>query len=428
MTEKPDWYTPRNVSTDYWQKSVIKAKAIITKEMPYAGPLLYGTKIELTEDFTSFTDGKSIVISKRMSEAYPNFGMVFVLAHELFHLLLRHHERSAQLQMKEEPLRILYNILADAKIWELLTNNALRNILQYNIIREEHEKLAEDVITHANVITVLDKILLPGWRNALDNHNIAVLEIDKAFGILKEYLLPPTAFQNPYGPGNKNNPFKHGKVEEATHKEIMKRIAEGITTTRGTETNKLIAEIDKLWFKREVPFRKIIKRQLLDQIKYEWTYKKPHKKSVPLRVLLPSKKKHETARVLIAIDTSGSVPDKAISKFLNEIDELMKKQLATVKLITFDVEIHQEFDLKQASDMKEIKQIHGRGGTSCKQVIAKAVKEKWKNLIIMTDGYLDQDEIPAPPKHMNMWWILTRECEMPWGKKYVLTNHDMERD
>lgn len=91
--------------------------------------------------------------------------------------------------------------------------------------------------------------------------------------------------------------------------------------------------------------------------------------------------------VLVAIDTSGSIDEVLLEKFISELRGLYNSIDVNIEVVQCDVKIHtRETFTKQY----KIDKIYGRGGTSFMPVV-EAFKESNANaLIYYTDGYGDQ--------------------------------------
>lgn len=61
----------------------------------------------------------------------------------------------------------------------------------------------------------------------------------------------------------------------------------------------------------------------------------------------------DNQKLLVAIDDSGSISDEDLSKFFSIINRFFKQGLDKMRVIVFDTEIQQEYDLKKAK--KEVK-------------------------------------------------------------------------
>lgn len=112
-----------------------------------------------------------------------------------------------------------------------------------------------------------------------------------------------------------------------------------------------------------------------------------------------------TTKLLVAVDVSGSISDKELSKFFSIINRFFKYGIKDIDVIQFDFNITAPImNLKKAK--KSIK-VTGRGGTSFQPPIDYYTAHKeYDGLIIFTDGYA---EIPRPTTCRRILWVLTNE-------------------
>lgn len=110
--------------------------------------------------------------------------------------------------------------------------------------------------------------------------------------------------------------------------------------------------------------------------------------------------------LLVAIDVSGSIGSDDLQNFLSIINRFFTYGVELIKVIAFDTEIKQEFELKKAA--KSI-QIEGRGGTDFQCAVDYyEQRNEYQGLIIFTDGYA---EIPKIKTYKDILWILTGKQE-----------------
>ena len=128
-------------------------------------------------------------------------------------------------------------------------------------------------------------------------------------------------------------------------------------------------------------------------------------------------------RLLLAIDTSGSVLDKELIEFFSEI-YFIWRQGADIQIVECDTHIHNTFKYKGVTPVK----VHGRGGTSFDAPIKYANEEYRPDaLIYFTDGFASP---PISPSRYPILWVITpnglKEGEGVWdklpGKKLRMTN------
>ena len=98
----------------------------------------------------------------------------------------------------------------------------------------------------------------------------------------------------------------------------------------------------------------------------------------------PALKIKQRKNTLVAIDTSGSVSDKELLEFFNEIYHIYKSG-TDVTVIECDATIQRIYEYKGKLEDLSVK---GRGGTSFEPVFAYLYenRDKYNNLIYLTDG------------------------------------------
>ena len=74
----------------------------------------------------------------------------------------------------------------------------------------------------------------------------------------------------------------------------------------------------------------------------------------------------DTVKLLIAVDSSGSISQEDLENFFSIINRFFKYGAKEIKVIVFDTQITQEMDFKKARESLKIK---GRGGTDFQAAI-----------------------------------------------------------
>ena len=151
----------------------------------------------------------------------------------------------------------------------------------------------------------------------------------------------------------------------------------------------------------EVPWYKILRHALGDLMSKS---KIKSMKKVNRRIpMYPWKGNIKTGvdNKLVAFDTSGSVGDEELDKFLCEVNRLVEDE-QPVDAICFDTRVigkprpfvraHRKYSFK------------GRGGTCFNPVVQYAKDHRYKHLILFTDGYA---ECPQHQQGLDIIWVLT---------------------
>ena len=111
-------------------------------------------------------------------------------------------------------------------------------------------------------------------------------------------------------------------------------------------------------------------------------------------------------KIVVAIDTSGSVSDHMISMIFNEIFAILAKRKHEITIIECDAQVRRVYKARNVSEVK--KKVAGRGGTWFSPVIDYINNDRYFRdalLIYFTDGYGER-EIPKPRTYRNMWVVI----------------------
>ena len=117
-----------------------------------------------------------------------------------------------------------------------------------------------------------------------------------------------------------------------------------------------------------------------------------------------------TTRLLIAIDTSGSVGSEELGRYFRIITTFFKYGIQEIDVLMFDHEVQgNPITLTEAKKNKQEFKVRGRGGTNFRAPID-YVKENpnYDGLIIITDGYAPTPEVP-PFLRAKLLWVIDNE-------------------
>ena len=133
---------------------------------------------------------------------------------------------------------------------------------------------------------------------------------------------------------------------------------------------------------------------------------------------------NKTIRLVVAIDTSGSMSANDLKYCFNEIFNILKNKKYDMTIIECDSEIGRVYKTKTIGGVNL--KVTGRGGTSFIPVIEYINKNKFRDavMIYFTDGYGDY-KIPKPLTYKNLWVIVggsesSLSVENPYGEVRAL--------
>lgn len=128
-------------------------------------------------------------------------------------------------------------------------------------------------------------------------------------------------------------------------------------------------------------------------------------------------KREFTTKLLLAIDTSGSISNQNLKNFYGVINKFFKYGIESIDVLNFDCELQGEpvnFKRRQTSF-----NISGRGGTDFQPVFDYAKDHpEYDGVIILTDGYADHPQKKSGTK-AKFVWVLPSEAEYNEHKDWM---------
>ena len=192
------------------------------------------------------------------------------------------------------------------------------------------------------------------------------------------------------------------KLLESQTAHILKEIAETVEKSRGTIPGEFQGIIQRL---RHVEPPKFDWRSYVRRFaggSNEIFTKKLRRKDNRRFEENPGLKIKNKRHLLVAIDTSGSVSDKEVKEFLNEIHHIHKTG-SEVTVLQCDINIRSIEKFKPNQDIV----LHGRGGTDFDPVLEyyNENTRKYTCMFYLTDGECSTD---VKPRGKMLWVISTR--------------------
>lgn len=301
-------------------------------------------------------------VNKTWWDALDDSHQVSVLLHEVMHLCFKH-----MLMFNEFPDKDRLNIAADCSVNSYIPDlqhepyiyPARFNLPNAKGVKWYYENLPQDLSGFSNGMPDID-----GWED-FDNLNDAETTLI-----------------------NKQIDY------------LAKNTVEHMKKSCGNIPNELQEYINGLFLKKppvfnwKQYFRRLVGNSIISFIKS--TRYRPSKR-FPESPGLTLKYK---PKVLVAIDTSGSVSNDELADFFTEVEHLYKSGVS-VFIIEFDTRIHTKFEYKgKKTDIL----IGGRGGTNATEAFEYYKQHNdFSTFVIFTDGYLGLNL----PKCKNVIWIIS---------------------
>jgi len=185
------------------------------------------------------------------------------------------------------------------------------------------------------------------------------------------------------------------KIDKIFQDEIFNALKNVIN--RGTLPGDLKALIDRALEKPKIPYYQIIRRLVKGSIfaKEKNAYSKVNKKRSyafyykPMLFLpYPGKERDKTFKIVIILDTSGSMSDDQLKEGLSGIKNIIEndRNCKTI-VIEIDTKIQGEYEVRRLSDINY--QPKGRGGTTLFPALQRAKELNTDIALVFTDAACD---------------------------------------
>lgn len=412
------------------------------------------------EDAIAYTDGSTIYAGAD----YENFNQKerkFICLHEILHVALCHHQRFRVLEKQDllfDPM--LLNIAADAII-----NKALENLtgLETPANAWTLEKTWE-VLEKTDGEKGIANSTYYSFGAASQNRKIANLtraeftqanrwSCEELYYFIKAQIQMRTDFLKiiieAYGKDllggdlckrreSENEQIEYGNLTNEDNNEIVadavdkkREWGRRLTLLRGTMPEvfqRLAGELPQV----ETPWEQILRSivQTTFQEAVQINYSRPNRRWLALErdykasagvglPFSPDVSRKRGTRLAVALDTSGSIDESLLSRFLAEIAALCIFNQKNLVLIIGDAKVHQiaEVDWRDAGrELSEIKYT-GDGGTDFRPLIEAAVDYKPDALIYLTDLFGETGDEPDFPV---IWATHGVAGNAAWGEQIKL--------
>lgn len=157
--------------------------------------------------------------------------------------------------------------------------------------------------------------------------------------------------------------------------------------------------------------------------KDESTWRRPNRRWIDQDVYMPSLIGESVGRIVVAIDTSGSIGNEEIGQFLGELKKICETvRPEGIDLMYWDMDVcqHEKYEQDELDNLLSSTKPKGGGGTDPQCVVdyIKAHKLKPECAVVLTDGYVGSWgkgwECPT------LWGITTKGIESDVGKSVTI--------
>ncbi len=389
------------------------------------------------------TSGQTILIGESFA-ALPLREQIGILGHHILHVALRHTDRMDGLRQRlgTSFTDLTYNLATDALVNEIIVGAG--------------HALPRPAVT---LTTLLNEVLQQTTDQALGRWDaerlyFALASLDGAGGSRRETYTGKTAFKiDLESGGNARDSHESASNKQASHKQAVQaqdrnrkqqhkaahdaaaqwqaRITQALQVpgAAGRGIGAVLARVRDLprvqtpW---EIHLRRLLAKAMAEAPRL--TYRRPRTGWIaaeaearlirgPTPVFEPALARHHPlARIVVGLDSSGSVSDAVLALFAAEVAGIARRSGAETHLLCFDETVYDHTVLKNGhyENALTAAQLQRQGGTSFIDVMDAARKIDPSIVVILTD--LDGPFGPPPP--FAVVWATPQETwpAPPFGK------------
>lgn len=380
-----------------------KARVALVLDEPFFGALLLGLKHaedkegRLTK--TMATDGISLYWHTPFVESLPVRELVTILAHEALHAALLHPLRRGQRDHK-------------------LFNQACDHAVNLHL---------EDCNQAAKSKGKAEPFPWPKIDGILKDDRFAGLSAEEIYGQLANERQQDSEQpdQESAGKGSPSDEQGIGGVLDAPGDESQKQEQEAqwkVGLVQAAQAGKLagnlpggIARLVQETLNPPSRWQDILRQFVREYAKDDYSWTKPNPRYAATGFILPSLYSQRLGRIVVAIDTSGSIDGALLDSFLSEVEGIMHEcRPQTLTLIDCDTTVNSIRDYEPTDSLP--RDFNGGGGTDFRPVYT-AIAESGESpvcLIYFTD--LEGQFPKEPPAFPVLWASYNTSKKAPFGE------------
>jgi len=412
-------------------EAISMAKIKIMKQSPFFASLLF--KLPAIPNYsipTMGTDGLILLYNPTFTANLKRKDVVFVLLHEIEHIVFKHHMRCPVNMKSAQSLHDMYNqneikdpflkaqleeISHILEKWNIATDHAINLNIKYNIKIEPTEFLVRDV-----GIKMDDK-----WRETPSEVIFKNLK-DCDSGNQAENMGVGAVY-----------PVGFGELDPIEIKDAEKELESNVhaAAAMARKAGKLPGGMEKVindLYTTTTPWQDIMRTQISTIVsKMNYTWSRPNKRYAQhladFGVIMPGLYGEEYADMYFVMDTSGSVSDDDRAILVSELKRILEDYRVRIHLIYCDTEVKGTPIVLTQEDIQDGKlelKLKGYGGTDFRpafEYITEHLDEVPTDMVIyLTDMEPNTWHLGPEPPYSVYWAVLPhgdQSAEPPWGVK-----------
>ena len=383
-------------------------------EHPYFGTVASSLHLEKNSEILTFTsDGEKIRYNSEYLDRLSLEEVEFVMANGAMHAVLKHHERL------NGRTKWLWQTATDYVVNAMLVKNGM-HLPEYAYFEEKFDGMYVE-----EVYEILRAEMSDNADYSMEQESEQITDSDET-GVENLYMqkehTPDVNADETQEEENRNSQEKEASTPESDAlTQEMKEHFEQIFQKHKRQGNlpKDLAFVVPEYFSYKVDWREFLYRYIATHAKSSYTFSPPNMKFLYRGIYLPSMSS-DLLRVIVAVDTSGSVDEALLSIFLGEVSSMMQQYPNyEIDLIIADAKVqsHKTFLQGEVLDYD----IRGGGGTDFRPVFEYIDQQiEYPTLLLyFTAG---EGRYPKEEPSYDVLWVMPESKEVPFGEVVVLDN------
>ncbi len=389
---------------------ILRARSILVLDHPFFGSL--ALRLDLVEDSrfeTAAVNGKEIHYNPEFIEELSPRETVGLMAHEVMHLALGHGWRKGE---------------RESRRWFTATDLAINENLIAAGFTLPKGAFIDPTYKALSAEEIYEKLPQQEKENKDEKKDDSRKEDEgkkggEGKGKKKEDKKKKKKDKKKEDKAETSDPGRCGttistkdkKEEKELKIEWEAAVSQAVQVARGDLPANIKRQVQEV-LNPTVPWH-ILLRDFVERTArndYDWT--RPSRRYIGQGIILPSLISEQLPEVVIAIDTSGSIDNKALSRFAAEASNVLGAYDTTIKIIYCNNRIQKEETYTRADLPMKMNPVGG-GGTDFRPVFNHLKKQEPTCLIYFTDLY---GRFPTQePDYPIMWLTSTKEKKAPFG-------------
>jgi len=389
-------------------EKIEQAKARLMLEHPYFGTVASALTLEKNNDILTFSsDGVKMRYNSEYLDRLSVTEIEFVMANGAMHTVLQHQNRTAG------RTKWLWQTATDYVVNGMLVKNGMQPPVYANYEAKFEGMYAEEVYE------MLRAEMMDNSQTSMEQEEQQITEVDDVHAenlhMQKEFTPSNDVDNKEHDNNSDEKQDSSGTPNAEESKEELKEQFEQIFQKLKRQGNlpKDLKLVVPEYFSHTIDWRDFLYGYIASYAKSTYSFNPPNMKYLYRGIYLPSLSS-DLLRIIVAIDTSGSVDETLLSAFLGEVSSVMQQYPNyEIDLITADAKVqsHKVFLPGEALEYD----VSGGGGTDFRPVFEFVDQQiNYPTLLIyFTDG---EGTFPREEAAYDVLWVMPETKEVPFGE------------